>query len=56
MALGVGLGYFYPALAHFINSLSIGTTSIPIAIGLIIMMYHPWPGSSTRRSARCSGT
>jgi len=41
MALGVGLGYFYPALANFINSLSIGTTSIPIAIGLIVMMYPP---------------
>jgi len=41
MALGVGLGYFYPALASFINSLSIGTTSIPIALGLIVMMYPP---------------
>ncbi|BAI60755.1 putative arsenite resistance protein [Methanocella paludicola SANAE] len=41
MALGVGLGYFYPALANFINSLSIGTTSIPIALGLIVMMYPP---------------
>jgi len=41
MALGVGLGYFYPTLASFINSLSIGTTSIPIALGLIVMMYPP---------------
>src|SRR5271157_291249 len=41
MALGVGLGYFYPALANFINSLSIGTTSIPIAVGLIVMMFPP---------------
>ncbi len=41
MALGVGLGYFYPVLANFINSLSIGTTSIPIALGLVVMMYPP---------------
>ena len=41
MALGVGLGYFYPAIANFINGFSIGTTSIPIAIGLIVMMYPP---------------
>ncbi|CAJ36880.1 ACR3 family arsenite efflux transporter [Methanocella arvoryzae] len=41
MALGVGLGYFYPAFANYLNSLSWGTTSIPIAIGLIVMMYPP---------------
>jgi arsenite transporter len=41
MALGVALGYSYPGLANFINGLSIGTTSIPIAIGLIVMMYPP---------------
>jgi ACR3 family arsenite transporter len=41
MALGVGLGYFYPQFANFLNDLSIGTTSIPIAIGLIVMMYPP---------------
>lgn len=41
MGLGVGLGYFFPNLAKFINSLSVGTTSIPIAIGLILMMYPP---------------
>jgi ACR3 family arsenite transporter len=41
MAAGVGLGYFAPALTGFITGLSIGTTSIPIAIGLILMMYPP---------------
>ncbi len=41
MGLGVGLGYFMPGMADFINSLSVGTTSIPIAIGLILMMYPP---------------
>ncbi len=41
MAVGVGLGYFTPGVAKFINSLSVGTTSIPIAIGLILMMYPP---------------
>lgn len=41
MAIGVGLGYFYPQFGTYLNSLSIGTTSIPIAIGLIVMMYPP---------------
>ena len=35
MALGVGLGYFIPSVARFIDFMSVGTTSIPIAIGLI---------------------
>ena len=41
MAIGVGLGYVYPVFANTLNSLSWGTTSIPIAIGLIVMMYPP---------------
>lgn len=41
MALGVALGYFVPQLATIINGMSYGTTNVPIAIGLIIMMYPP---------------
>src|ERR1035437_3269173 len=41
MAIGVGLGYFIPSTADFINSFSSGTTNIPLAIGLILMMYPP---------------
>jgi ACR3 family arsenite efflux pump ArsB len=39
MALGVGLGYFIPNISNVINSLSVETTNIPLAIGLILMMY-----------------
>jgi ACR3 family arsenite transporter len=41
MLLGIGIGYFTPGIPQFILSLQIGTTSIPIAIGLILMMYPP---------------
>jgi len=41
MGLGVGLGYFIPATADFIGFFQVGTTSIPIAVGLILMMYPP---------------
>jgi ACR3 family arsenite transporter len=41
MAIGVGIGYFIPSSSHFINSYSSGTTNIPLAIGLILMMYPP---------------
>lgn len=41
MVIGIGLGYFIPTFPNIINSFSSGTTNIPIAIGLILMMYPP---------------
>ncbi len=41
MAVGVGIGYFIPSTPNFINSFSKDSTNIPIAIGLILMMYPP---------------
>ena len=41
MALGVGSGYVFPDIAVWLDALSVGTTSIPIAVGLIVMMYPP---------------
>ncbi|GAA0736040.1 MULTISPECIES: ACR3 family arsenite efflux transporter [Gaetbulibacter] len=41
MALGVALGYFVPTIPERINTMSSGATNIPIAIGLIVMMYPP---------------
>ncbi len=41
MLLGISIGYFVPEVSDLINKLSIGTTNIPLAIGLIVMMYPP---------------
>lgn len=41
MGIGIGLDYFFPTISNTITGLSVGTTSIPIAIGLILMMYPP---------------
>jgi ACR3 family arsenite transporter len=41
MAVGVGLGYLFPDISNVTNSISVGTTNVPLAIGLILMMYPP---------------
>ena len=41
MAVGVGIGYFWPGVSVLSESFSVGTTSIPLAVGLILMMYPP---------------
>ena len=41
MAIGIGLGYIFPGLSKITNAFSVGTTNIPLAIGLILMMYPP---------------
>lgn len=41
MAIGISVGYFFPGVPQAINDLSVGTTSLPIAVGLILMMYPP---------------
>ena len=41
MLIGVGIGYFVPGISSKIESFSSGTTNIPLAVGLILMMYPP---------------
>jgi len=41
MAIGVGLGYIFPSIKNVTEALSVGSTNIPLAIGLVLMMYPP---------------
>jgi len=41
MAVGVGTGYIFPVVKDLINAFQVGTTNIPIAVGLVLMMYPP---------------
>lgn len=41
MAIGVGIGYLFPQVAQWNEAMSVGTTNVPLAIGLILMMYPP---------------
>ena len=52
MLIGISIGHFIPDSASFIGSFSSGTTNIPLAIGLVLMMYPPLSQSALRKDSR----
>jgi ACR3 family arsenite efflux pump ArsB len=56
MLFGVGLGYFVPEVVPLLDRFNVGTTSIPIAVGLILMMYPPqWESPLSVFSPKLAG-
>ena len=53
VCIGIGLGYWVPSVPATIHRLSVGTTSVPIASGLIVMMYPPLAKVNYKNSAKC---
>jgi len=56
MGVGIALGFLVPSFTTALGAMSVGTTSIPIAVGLILMMYRRSRRCATRSSARSSAT
>ena len=52
MAVGIGLGFVFPSVVDGLNTLQVGTTSIPLAVGLIVMMYPPLAKLAMRKWAK----
>jgi len=52
MAVGVAIGWLFPGTSDLLSRMSVGTTSVPIAMGLIIMMYPPLAKVNYRRNWR----
>ncbi len=54
MLLGVGAGWAFPGIVPLLDRFSVGTTSVPLAAGLILMMYPPSPGFAMRNCTKSS--
>lgn len=56
MLIGVGIGYFFPQSQYFINRFNSGSTNVPLAIGLVLMMYRLWRRCVMTSCPRCLPT